>query len=103
MKKQFLIKQENKFKKWFKKLDFKIKLIILNRFDDIEIEGKFGDVSPVGEKVFEMRFYIGPGYRIYYGLKNNKLVIIMSGGDKKTQNADIKEAKKIWKKIEKEY
>jgi putative addiction module killer protein len=58
--------------------------------------GNFGDCDSVGEGVFELREHVGAGYRIYLGRYGQKLVILLCGGDKKSQAADIKTAKRFW-------
>lgn len=58
--------------------------------------GNFGDCKPVGEGVSELRVDIGAGYRIYYGRHGQALVILLCGGDKGSQQADIKRAKEYW-------
>ncbi len=58
--------------------------------------GNFGDSKPVGDGVFELRIHYGPGYRIYYGKKGKKIVILLCGGNKSTQKKDIKKAKLFW-------
>lgn len=58
--------------------------------------GNFGDCDAVGEGVFELREHMGSGYRIYLGRHGQKLVILLCGGDKKSQAADIKTAKRFW-------
>ena len=55
--------------------------------------GNLGDVKPVGEGVFEMREHFGPGWRMYYAKRGDTLVMMLGGGDKKTQKADIARAK----------
>jgi putative addiction module killer protein len=57
--------------------------------------GNAGDVKPVGEGVSEMRLTYGPGYRIYYKQTGRTIVLILCGGDKSTQDSDIKRAKQI--------
>lgn len=54
-----------------------------------------GDVQPVGEGVFEMREHFGPGWRMYYTLRGNVLIVMLGGGDKSTQAADIAKAVKL--------
>lgn len=54
--------------------------------------GNFGDSEPVGEGVSEMRIHIGPGYRVYFTRRGLELVVLLAGGDKSTQTADIKTA-----------
>jgi putative addiction module killer protein len=62
--------------------------------------GHFGDVAPVGEGVSEMRIFYGPGYRIYFVQRNSVVVILLSGGDKGSQSADIVKAKALAKQLE---
>jgi putative addiction module killer protein len=62
--------------------------------------GNPGDVKPVGSGVSELRVDYGPGYRVYFTQRGKVLVVLLCGGDKRTQNADIKRAIKIaqdWK------
>ena len=87
------------FDKWLKKLrDRKAVLAITSRLDRAII-GNFGDVVPVGEGVSEMRIFIGQGYRLYYVIRNRRVILMLCGGDKTTQEKDIKKAKKISKTI----
>ena len=60
-------------------------------------DGNFGDHQSVGEGVFELRIPKGPGLRVYYGLDGSKVVVLIGGGDKSTQNKDIIRAQKLWK------
>ena len=62
--------------------------------------GHFGDVESVGEGVSELRIFYGPGYRVYFVQKNSVVVILLSGGDKDSQQADIAKAKEIAKQVE---
>jgi putative addiction module killer protein len=57
----------------------------------------FGDHTPVGDGVSELRMFFGPSYRIYYGEDNETIVLLLCGGDKNTQSKDIKKAKHYWK------
>jgi putative addiction module killer protein len=61
--------------------------------------GNLGDVKPVGEGVSELRIDYGPGYRIYFVQQGNTLVILLCGGDKRTQNKDIRTAKQMAKEL----
>jgi putative addiction module killer protein len=54
--------------------------------------GNLGDVKPVGEGVFEMREFFGPGWRMYYIQRGSTLIVMLGGGDKSTQDADIARA-----------
>lgn len=59
--------------------------------------GNYGDHKCVGGGVYELRLAIGPGLRIYYGTEGRQVVILIGGGDKKTQNRDIQRAQRLWK------
>jgi len=65
-------------------------------------QGNPGDVGPVGEHISEMRIDYGPGYRVYYKDTGKEIVILLCGGDKSTQQADIERAKEIAKLYEEE-
>ncbi len=58
--------------------------------------GNFGDCEPVGQGVIELRIHVGPGYRVYCARYGKKVVLLLCGGDKSTQSADIKRAKAFW-------
>ncbi len=84
------------FEDWLSALkDKTTRGIIRNRVDRIKV-GNFGVHHGVGEGVEELVIDVGPGYRVYYGLDGAKIVILLCGGDKKSQNADIHLAKKYW-------
>ena len=80
------------FDAWFEALrDKQAARRIQARIDRVE-EGNFGDCQPVGEGVSEMRIHYGPGYRVYLAQRRADIVILLAGGDKATQNKDIKTA-----------
>jgi putative addiction module killer protein len=58
--------------------------------------GNFGDCEPVGEGVIELRVHVGAGYRVYCGRHGKAVVLLLCGGDKSSQAADIKRAKELW-------
>jgi putative addiction module killer protein len=58
--------------------------------------GNFGDCEPIGEGVTELRVHVGAGYRVYFGRYGKSVVILLCGGDKRSQTADIKQAKTLW-------
>lgn len=58
--------------------------------------GNFGDAKRVGE-VFELRIHVGPGYRVYYGREGDAVVILLCGGDKRSQARDIERAGAYWR------
>ena len=65
---------------------------IASRIDRLR-QGNPGDVAPVGEGVSEMKINYGPGYRVYYTTRGRDLVLLLCGGDKATQDRDVKRAK----------
>ena len=62
--------------------------------------GKLGDVKPVGGGLFEMREHFGPGWRMYYVKRGSVLIVMLGGGDKSSQSADIAKAVKLAARIE---
>lgn len=62
--------------------------------------GLFGDCEPVGEGVWELRIDTGSGYRVYYGRSGRQVVLLLCGGNKRSQKADIKTAKAYWRDYE---
>ena len=86
----------NVFQAWFDGLhDRQAQLRIQVRLDRLE-RGLFGDVKLCGEGVSELRIDWGPGYRVYFGRVGRRVVLLLMGGDKRTQDADIKRAKEHW-------
>jgi len=57
--------------------------------------GNPGDVKPIGEGISELRIDYGPGYRVYYLLRGNEFILLLAGGDKSSQDRDIREAKAL--------
>ncbi len=81
------------FLDWLENIkDLKIQRRIKLRIDRL-IDGNFGDTKTVGNKLYELRLFFGAGYRIYYTIENNILIILFTGGDKSTQSKDIEKAK----------
>jgi putative addiction module killer protein len=89
------IRRSSVFKKWHKKLtDPHARHRISIRIKRLE-EGNPGDVKPIGKGCSEMRIDYGPGYRVYYKDTGKEIIILLCGGDKSTQDEDIKQAIKI--------
>jgi putative addiction module killer protein len=86
------IRQTERFARWFAALrDGRARTRIQARIDRLAI-GNAGDVKPVGSGVSEMRVDYGPGYRVYFAQQGAALVVLLAGGDKGTQDRDIKAA-----------
>ncbi|WP_299413914.1 type II toxin-antitoxin system RelE/ParE family toxin [Acaryochloris sp. IP29b_bin.148] len=83
------------FDEWFRTLDLQTQARIDVRLDRVKL-GNFGDHKSVGEGIYELRFFFGPGYRIYFGRLQGQIVLLLVGGSKKQQNKDVKAAQKLW-------
>lgn len=93
------VRQTETFANWLRALkDVNAVARIAARIRRLEF-GNFGDVKPVGEGVSELRIGYGPGYRVYFVQQGNTLVILLCGGDKRTQNKDIRVAKQMAKEV----
>lgn len=89
------IRKTDTFAKWIDALrDIRARARILVRIERLSA-GNPGDVRPVGEGVSELRIDYGPGYRIYFKKIGQKIVILLAGGDKRTQAKDIKTALRL--------
>jgi putative addiction module killer protein len=89
------VRQTESFAQWLAGLrDDRARARIQARIDRLEI-GNPGDVKPAGGGISEMRIDYGPGYRIYFVARGTALVILLAGGDKRTQNRDIATAREL--------
>ncbi len=96
----FFIEKTKEFDKWIRKLnDIKAKARILFRIQKLEKDEHFGDCKPVGNGIQELRINFAKGYRVYFVEKDKKIIVLLIGGDKSTQEKDIKKSKEIWKKL----
>jgi len=86
------VRQTDKYSEWFAALrDRRARARINARIRRLSL-GNPGDVKPVGEGVSELRIDYGPGYRVYFTQRGRKVVILLAGGDKRTQERDIQTA-----------
>lgn len=98
----FFIEKTTEFDKWLRKLkDLKAKAKILFRIQKIETDGHFADCKPVGDGIKELRVNFAKGYRVYFKEIDGKIVVLLIGGEKSSQQKDIAKAKEIWKKLNK--
>lgn len=87
------------FLDWFNTIkDPMVRHRIRRRLDRVEV-GNFGDYKILEEGVCELRLDFGPGFRLYFAEQGDAIVILLCGGDKSTQEKDIKTAKKYWKEL----
>jgi putative addiction module killer protein len=88
------------FIKWYNNIkDVKTFRKIQARFDMIRDFEHFGDTKPIRNGIYELRFHIKSGIRIYYKRTDNKIILLLNGGTKGTQKKDIEKAKKILKEL----
>jgi putative addiction module killer protein len=94
------VRQTERFARWLSRLkDRTARLAIAGRIDRLAA-GHAGDVRSVGDGIREMRVHLGPGYRIYFIERDGRILILLCGGDKKTQSRDVEAAKSMaraWK------
>jgi len=82
---------------WIRHLrDVQAKIAIIRRVARVE-HGNFGDHKWCRDGVWELRIDVGPGYRVYYGVVGRRVVLLLCGGDKRTQDADLDRAVIYWK------
>lgn len=96
----YTIKRTEAFAAWLDGLRDRMTRLRLARRLDKAQRGNLGDVKPVGEGVFEMREFFGPGWRMYYVQRGETLIVMLGGGDKSTQSTDIAKALELAKTLE---
>lgn len=90
-------RQTEMFRRWRTRLkDQRILALVASRLDRLAF-GNAGDVRPVGAGIGELRIDYGPGYRIYYKRHGDTIILLLCGGDKRTQANDIETAKRLAK------
>jgi len=100
VKMKYEITSTKQFDKWFSRLkDSSVKIRVLGRLNRIE-NGNFGDFKQINPNLFELRFFFGAGFRIYYTIQNDMVVILLVGGDKSSQEKDITKASELLAKLE---
>lgn len=101
---QVEIQQTDQFRKWLHRLrDHAVKARITTRIRQCGLAGQpVGDMHPVGKGVNELRFFFGPGYRVYFAQKGNQIMLLLAGGDKTGQDKAIKEAQEMLESLIKE-
>ncbi|MCK9437625.1 MAG: type II toxin-antitoxin system RelE/ParE family toxin [Bacteroidales bacterium] len=98
----YILEKTTEFDKWLKRLkDFRAKAKILFRLQKIEDDEHFGDCESVGYGIRELRIDYAKGYRVYFKELDGKIIFLLIGGDKSTQQKDIEKAKYILSKIKK--
>ena len=93
------IKQTDEFARWLTGLrDQRAKQKIATRLQRLKF-GHFGDVEPIGGGLSELRIHEGQGYRVYFRQNGQEIILLLCGGNKKTQQRDIRRAHEIMKEL----
>jgi len=88
------VKPLPEFEEWLSGIPEEVRSIITARLRRLSF-GLFGDCAPVGQGVQELRIHVGKGWRVYFVQRGPLLIVLLAGGSKRTQNADIKTAKDL--------
>ena len=84
------------FRDWWKKLrDRRTREIILVHIDRLEM-GNTSHCKSLGDGLYELRIHYGPGYRVFFGITGKQIILLLCGGNKSTQQRDIKRAHRYW-------
>ena len=98
----YILEKTAEFDKWLRKLkDLRAKAKILFRLQKIEDDEHFGECEPVGNGIRELKINYAKGYRVYFKESDGKIILLLVGGDKSTQQRDIEKAKEILNRIKK--
>ena len=84
------------FKIWVDELDLSSRARIFAYIDRVAAGGTKRNIKSLGDGVFEVKVDVGPRYRVYYGELDGRIILLLVGGDKKSQKRDIKLAKHYW-------
>lgn len=95
----FAFRQTETFSSWLRSLrDQRAKQKIAGRLQRLKF-GNFGDVEPVGHGISELRIHERKGYRVYFRQQGDEIIVLLCGGDKKSQQQDIVQAQRIWREL----
>jgi len=89
---KYEIERTSYFHEWLTKLRDRQAVLAINKRLTRVAMGNFGDCKEVSAGVFELRFFIGPGYRVYFTIRGATIVLLLCGGDKASQHVDVKRA-----------
>ena len=96
----YFIEKTSEFDKWLRKLkDLRAKAKILIRIQKLEQDEHFGECESVGDGIKELKINYAKGYRVYFKEKDKKIIVLLIGGDKSSQQSDIEKAKEIWESL----
>jgi len=98
----YTVEQSGTFKTWLNDLRDAIGRVRITARLSMATEGNLGDCEPVGDGVHEMRVHVGPGYRLYFVHRSERIIFLLLGGNKSSQRRDIKRAKEMAEELDKE-
>lgn len=98
----YSVEQSKTFKAWLNDLRDGVARVRITARIVMAKEGHLGDCEPVGDGVHEMRVHVGPGYRLYFVHRGERIIFLLLGGNKSSQSRDIKRAKAMAEEIDKE-
>ncbi len=99
---EYIVYETTQFSVWLERLkNISAKIAIARRIQRIK-KGNFGDHKRIDMHLWELRLSLGVGYRVYYTIQENRVVLLINGGDKSTQQKDINTARTLLKEIEDE-
>ena len=96
----FTVKMTPEFAAWLDGLKDRTTRLRLSRRLDKAQRGNLGDVRYVGDNIYEMREFFGPGWRMYYTRRDKNIIVMLRGGDKSTQASDITKTKQLLARLE---
>lgn len=85
------------FKTWLKKLDHFDRAVVVRFIQRVANGGAKKSIKALKGEIFEIKIIHGPGYRVYFAKDGEKIIVLLIGGDKRTQNNDIEKAREYWK------
>ena len=95
----FQLQSTDFFNAWFSRLDKSTRLLLLSRLDRVQF-GNLGDHKKIGPDLYELRCFFGGGLRVYFTLKEARVVLLLGGGKKSSQKHDIKAAEALLTQLE---
>ena len=99
---EYIVYETEQFSAWLERLkNISAKIAIVRRIERIK-KGNFGDHKRIDTHLWELRLSLGAGYRVYYTMRENRVVLLINGGDKSTQQKDINTARTLLKEVEDE-
>ncbi|KPD23636.1 type II toxin-antitoxin system RelE/ParE family toxin [Idiomarina zobellii] len=96
---KYEIRKSYAFDAWLRHLKDRRAVMLIAKRIVRAINGNFGDVRSLGGGLYEMRLFVGKGYRLYYTVRYNQVVFLLYGGHKGQQSEDIKKAKRLLKEL----